>query len=79
MEAEKNKETTLAYYDRHMYFNKKDITKEGEEMFNDYVKGNFMVLGYHFGKAMNDATKPSRRGPGADPDPKREYFEKISA
>jgi len=50
----KDRETTLMAHDNTLMFNKQNITKEGDEMIEDYLKGNFMYLGYRFGKALAD-------------------------
>jgi len=47
-----NKETTLAWEEDRLWFNKKDITAEGKEMIEAWAKQEFVHLGWKFGEAM---------------------------
>lgn len=70
-------------HDNTLMFNKQNITKEGDEMIEDYLKGNFMYLGYRFGKALADHSGappvPPTTQIAVTADPRKDYFEKMGA
>jgi len=77
MKELKDPETAIHAEGNHMSFNKQDCTKEADEMAGDYIKGNFMYLGWRFGKTLVDHSKapPSVK---VDP-PIKDYFDKMGA
>ena len=48
-------DTDFGYADGHLYFNKVDITYEGHEMINLYIKDNWYGLGRLYGHTLRDA------------------------
>lgn len=81
VEKLKDPETTLRTHEDHLEFNHHDISENAKEWVDDYLNGQWMRLGWNFGRTLDlnshHITPPSP--PGPRPDPKREYFEKMGA